>query len=126
MPAVSSDADVICLLDDEPCVLKAIGRLLASAGLKVEKFTEPKQFLVYALAHPVRLAVIDICMPGMSGLEVQDQLRMSVPTVRVIVMTGEDNPNHRAAALAGGAVAFFLKPFDDESFLKAVRAALAP
>jgi FixJ family two-component response regulator len=123
---VPASSDIICLLDDEPSVLKALGRLLASERLQAEKFCEPAGFLDYARHHPVRVAVIDIRMPGMTGLEVLAELRTISPGARVIVMTGENDSAHRAAALAGGATAFFLKPFDDEVLLKAVREAIAP
>jgi FixJ family two-component response regulator len=123
---VPSAADIICLLDDEPPVLKAVGRLLASEGLRAEKFTDPTCFLDYARSHPVRLAVIDIRMPGMTGIEVLAELRAVSPGARAILMTGESDSAHRTAAMAGGARAFFLKPFDDELFLQAVREAIEP
>ncbi len=104
-------------------MLKALGRLLDSEGLGTEKFTEPARFLTYAQDHAVRLAVIDIRMPGQTGLEVQAALHALQPQASVIVMTAEDEPAHRAA-LAGGAEAFFLKPLDDHLFLAAVHRAL--
>jgi FixJ family two-component response regulator len=117
---------MICLLDDEPTLLRALGRLLASEGLIAERFCDPTQFLEYARTHPVQLAVIDVRMPGRTGFEVMAELRTIAPDVRVIIMTGENDSAHRSAAFAGGACAFFLKPFDDEEFLRAVREALAP
>jgi FixJ family two-component response regulator len=112
-------------LTDEPSVLKALGRLLASEGLHAEKFSEPAHFLEHARSHPVRVAVIDIRMPGMTGLEVLAELRAGSPKTRVIVVTGENDPVHRGAAMDGGATAFFLKPFDDNAFLAAIREAIA-
>lgn len=120
---VSSSATIICLLDD---VLKALGRLLASVGLQSEKFCESARFLDYARSRAVKLAVIDIRMPGMTGLEVLAELRAMSPDTRVIILTGENDSSHRTTALAGGAFAFFLKPFDDEQFLQAVREAMEP
>lgn len=122
---LSSAPDIICLLDDEPSVLKALGRLLASDGLNAEKFSEPALFLDHARRNPVRLAVIDIRMPGMTGLEVMGELKKLSPTSRVIIMTGDLDTINQTAALSAGASAFFMKPFDDESFLKAIRDALA-
>jgi FixJ family two-component response regulator len=119
-------ANIICLLDDEASVLKSIARLLASDGLHAEKFSDPTCFLAHARSHPVRLAVVDIRMPGMTGFEVLSELRALTPPPKVIVMTGESDAAHREAALAGGACAFFNKPFDDEAFLVAVRQAIAP
>ena len=121
---MSPAADVICLLDDEPSVLRAFGRLLASAGLESEQFTEPDRFLDYARSHPVRLAVVDVHMPGMSGLEVQTALRTLQPAAGIIVMSATENANNRDAALAGGAAAFLLKPVEDDQFLDTIHAAL--
>ncbi len=119
-----SDFDIICLLDDEPSVLKALGRLLASEGLRSQKFSESAHFLDHARSHPMRLAIIDIRMPGMTGLEVMVKLRVCLPEVRVILMTGENDPDYQNAAMVGGADAFFFKPFDDEAFLQAIREAI--
>lgn len=117
---------MICLLDDEPSVLKALRRLLASEGLHAETFCDPVRFLEHARRHPVRLAVIDIRMPEMTGFEVLAELRAGSPDARVIMMTGENDPGYRSATMAGGASALLLKPFDDEMFLQAVREALMP
>jgi FixJ family two-component response regulator len=120
-----SDAFVICLLDDDPSVLKGLGRLLSSADLHEETFSDPEQFLRYARIHRPAVALLDVCMPQMSGLEVQSRLRGISPSTRVIVFTGKDDPLVRSAALNAGASAFFIKPFDDEELLTAVRLALA-
>ncbi len=117
--------NIICLLDDEPSVLKALGRLLLSEGLETEKFTKPACFLAYAQTHSVRLAVIDVRMPDMNGLEVQAALRSFSPETRAIIITAEDDLPNRATAMAGGASAFFLKPLEADAFIEAVRAALA-
>jgi two-component system response regulator HydG len=123
---VPDSADTICLLDDEPSVLKALARLLASDGLHAQKFCDPACFLDHARSHRVRLVVIDIRMPGITGLEVLAKLRVSSPDTRVIIMTGENNPADRSEAMAGGASAFFFKPFDDRAFLASVRGAIMP
>jgi FixJ family two-component response regulator len=117
--------DVVCLLDDDPSVLKAVGRLLSSAGWCVKQFSEPDEFLVYAKIHRVPVAVIDVWMPLMNGLEVQSRLRELSPTTRVIIFTGKDDPRVRSTALNEGASAFLTKPFDDDELLTAVRLALA-
>ena len=116
--------DVVCLLDDDPSVLKAVGRLLSSAGWCVKQFSEPDEFLVYAKIHRVPVAVVDVWMPQMNGLEVQSRLRELSPTTRVIIFTGKDDPRVRSAALNAGASAFLTKPFDDDDLLTAVRLAL--
>ena len=121
----NSNCDVICLLDDDPSVLKAVTRLLSSAGWYVKQFSDPNEFLRYARIRRPSVAVIDIWMPLMSGLEVQSQLREQSPSTRVIILTGKDDPLVRSTALNAGASAFFDKPFDDEELLTAIRLALA-
>jgi two-component system response regulator HydG len=102
-----------------------MGRLLASAGFPTEKFSDPVEFLRHSKIHRTPVAVIDVWMPQMNGLEVQSQLREISPTTRVIVFTGKDDDLVRSAALSAGACAFFVKPIDDEEFLTAVRLALS-
>ena len=90
-----------------------------------ETFTDPEEFLRYAGTHRPAVALIDVCMPPMSGLEVQSRLREISPSTRVIIFTGKDDPLVRSTALNAGASAFFTKPFDDEELLTAVRLAFA-
>jgi FixJ family two-component response regulator len=122
----NSNAFVVCLLDDDPSVLKGLGRLFASAALLAKTFSDPNEFLRYARTHRPVIALIDVHMPQMNGLEVQSQLREVSPSTRVIIFTGKDDPLVRSTALNAGALAFFTKPFDDEEILTAVRLALAP
>ena len=121
----TSNAFVVCLLDDDPSVLKGLGRLLSSADLHAETFNVPEEFLGYARTHRPAVALVDVCMPQMSGLEVQSRLREVSPSTRVIIFTGKDDPLVRSTALNGGASAFLIKPFCDEELLTAVRLALA-
>lgn|ERR1043166_3134432 len=114
----------ICLLDDDPSVLKATGRLVASAGWKVETFTDPTEFLRYALENQPAVAVIDILMPIMNGLEVQARLRSVSPTTGVIILTSKDDPSVRNQAVNAGAVGFFLKPANDCELLAAIETAM--
>ncbi len=124
-PVEKSDAEIVCLVDDDPAVLKSIGRLLASDGFSVRAFNKPKKFLAHVQAHPVPLVVLDIWMKEMTGLEVQAQLSARSPDTRVIIITGRKDSTAKRNALHLGAIAFFTKPFDDNQFLSAVRGALA-
>jgi FixJ family two-component response regulator len=117
--------DVICLLDDDPSVLKAVVRSLSLAGWRVKEFSDPEQFLLYVGTHMAAVAVIDVWMPLMNGLEVQSRLRELSPLTRVIIFTGKDDSDIRSRALNAGASAFLTKPLDDEELLTAVRFALA-
>lgn len=113
----------VCLLDDDPSVVKATSRLLTSAGWEVEAFTDPIEFLEHAGTCRPRVVVLDILMPVMNGLEVQERLRNISPSSRVIVLTSKDDPAVRAKAMQAGAKAFFLKPLRDEEFLSEVESA---
>jgi FixJ family two-component response regulator len=121
-----SNAFVICLLDDDPSVLKALSRLLSSADLHAEAFSDCNEFLCYVQIHRPKVALVDVCMPQMSGLEVQSRLREVSPSTRVIIFTANPDPRVRSTAFNAGASAFFVKPFDDEELLTAIRLALAP
>ena len=106
-------------------MLKGLGRLFASADLNAQKFSDPEEFLRYVQTHRPAVALIDVHMPQMSGLEVQSRLSKISPSTRVIIFTGKDDPLVRSTALNSGASAFFTKPFNDEELLTAVRLALA-
>jgi two-component system response regulator HydG len=115
----------ICLLDDDPSVVKATSRLLSSVGWNVDPFTDPVEFLRHAeTCHP-KVVVLDILMPVMNGLEVQKRLRSISPGSQVIVVTSKDDPEVRKQAMQGGASAFFVKPVDDAEFLAGIQAALS-
>ena len=116
--------DVVFLVDDDAGVLTAIGRLLASDGFAVRSFSEPHAFLEHVQTNPVPLVILDVWMEQMTGLEVQAKLARISPSTRVIIMTGRKDPGAHKTAMDFGAVAFFLKPFDDVEFLAAVHSAL--
>ena len=119
-----SPSDTVCVVDDEPSVLTAIGRLLSSVGISVKGFTRAQLFLDYARTEKVRVAVIDVRMDGLTGLEVQSLLTEISPATRVIIITGQPDKSTCAQAFEAGATAFFRKPFNDHEFIAAVRQAL--
>lgn len=120
----SEEENEVCLLDDDPSVLKSMHQLLASEGFTVRSFGRPEDFLAYALTHYVPVVVTDIWMHRISGLEVLARLCAISPRTRAIVITAREDLAARATAMAIGPVAFFMKPFDDEKFIVAVRDAL--
>ena len=119
----SKQAVTVCLVDDDPSVLKATSRLLSFGGWKVESFSDPTAFLRYARTHRPEVVVLDIWMPVMDGLEVQRQLRASCPSTRVIVLTSNDDPAVRSKAMDAGARAFILKTAGHDEFLAAIESA---
>ena len=123
MVALTKETSAVYLLDDDPSLLKATRRLLDSVGWKVEAFSDPIAFLEHAAIHCPELAVIDIVMPDMNGLEVQTRLRRLSPSTRVIVLTAKDDPSVRRMAMNAGASAFFIKGVESGEFLAGVKAA---
>jgi FixJ family two-component response regulator len=124
LPLRVNGRNSIWLLDDDASMLKALGRLLMSAGFRVEKFNHPAAFLSKLKQDGCRVAVLDVWMPDMSGLEVQACLREDSPNTRIIFISGRDDPPVRQTALDAGAFGFLAKPFDHQLLLKTVRAAL--
>ena len=122
---LSGVAATVCVVDDDPSMLKALERLLLSAGFSARFFREPLGFIAYAKSNPVRVALIDIWLPRMSGLELTKELHAISPRTRVIVVTADDEDSVRSVAMQNGAIAFFAKPFDGDIFLDAVRQAMA-
>ena len=116
---------LIYVIDDDLSMLKALDRLLSSVGLQAQLFSEPLAFLSYVTCNSVALAIIDIWMSGMSGLQVQKKLQVVLPKTRVIVITAADEESVRNAAIQAGAIAYFVKPFDDDAFLAAVHQTMA-
>jgi two-component system response regulator FixJ len=115
----------VCLVDDDLSVLKSMHYLLASEGFKVRTFNKAEDFLAHVSTHHVPLVVTDVWMDEVTGLEVLARLCAISPRTRVIVITAREDLAARATAMAIGPVAFFMKPFDDEKFIAAVRVALA-
>jgi len=119
-----SAAAEVCLVDDDLSVLRSMQFLLASDGIAVRAFNKSAEFLIHAAANPVSVVVTDIWMEGVTGLEILARMCALTPRPRVIVITARDDLAARATAMAIGPVAFFMKPFDDEKFISAVRQAL--
>ena len=123
-PLSAPGRDGIWLLDDDASMLKALGRLLNSAGFAVEKFNRPADFLSMLKQRDCRVAVLDVWMPDMNGLEVQACLRRDSPATRIIFITGRDDPSVRQTAVDAGAFGFLAKPFEDEVLLQLINKAV--
>ena len=119
-----SESNEVCLVDDDPSVLKSMQYLLVSEGFKVRPFNKPEDFLAHAATHSVPVVVTDIWMEKVTGLEILARMCALSPRPRVIVITAREDLAARATAMAIGPVAFFIKPFNDEQFIAAVRDAL--
>lgn len=117
-------ADIVCLVDDDNSIRRSITRMLEFDGVNVHAFDDPQEFLAYLAANVVRLAILDIWMEPMTGMEVLAHLCTQSPQTRVIFITGREDKAAEQTVKEAGAFAFFMKPFDDNEFLRTVHRAL--
>jgi FixJ family two-component response regulator len=117
----------VAVVDDDESVRKALQRLLRASGLEVDIFASAQDFLASLpqAALPDCL-VLDLQMPGTSGLDLQRQLVRAGPQVPVVVITGHDEPGMQARCLAAGARAYLRKPLEAGTLLAAIEAAIDP
>jgi FixJ family two-component response regulator len=123
---MNSVSRLISIVDDDRLVREGLTSLMRSAGFATEAFASAEEFL--SLAHPDETAclILDVLLPGMSGLELQSQLTATISNHRVAVVfiTGRDDEATRQRALKGGAVDLLRKPVRREALLRALHLAL--
>ncbi len=115
---------VVIVVDDDADLRAALSSLFRSIGLKVELFGSAAEFLAARLPDVPRCLVLDIRLPGVSGLDFQSQLARSGMNMPVIFMTGYGDIPMTVRAMKAGAVDFLTKPFRDQDILDAVAAAI--
>jgi FixJ family two-component response regulator len=114
----------VYVVDDDPSVRVAIERLLKSVGLVVRTFPSAQEFLDQATPEWSGCLIVDLRMPGMGGLDLQDQLSARQVSLPVIFLTGFGTVPASVRAMKAGAVDFLGKPVDDQTLLDAVHKAL--
>jgi FixJ family two-component response regulator len=112
-------------VDDDQAIREAIESLLKSAGYGVALYESAEEFLNSGPRQDITCSVLDVRMPGMSGLELQGQLAASNCSIPIIFISAHSDENARARALKAGAVDFLQKPFSEEALLNAINASLA-
>ena len=115
---------LVYVLDDEPEMLKALTRLLRAEGLQVRGFTSSREFLAHERDQSPACLVLDMAMPEIDGLAVQEHLRQSGAELPVIFLTGHGDIPMSVRAVKAGAEDFLTKPVNAVDLLKAVRTAL--
>jgi two-component system response regulator FixJ len=115
----------IYILDDDDAVLRSLERLLNSANFEPIIFDRPDVFLAAAKMFKTGCILLDVRLPGMSGLEVQAQLHKMKNDLPVIVMTGAGDIHTAVRAMKAGAADFLEKPYSDHTLLTAIEAAFA-
>jgi FixJ family two-component response regulator len=119
----AEDATVF-LIDDDARMRAATERLLKSVGLHVESFATPKDFLTRKLPDGPSCLVLDVRLPGMSGLDVQRKLTEAGVQIPVIFITGHGDIPMTVKAMKSGALEFLTKPFRDQDLVDAIHQAL--
>ena len=120
------DADPsVLIIDDDPEFRDSVGRLLRSVGLHTQQFSSVSDFLNADLSDGPTCLVLDIRMPGGSGLELQRDLAAANRQLPIIFITAHGDIPMTVQAMKGGAIEFLTKPFRDQDLLDAVEAGLA-
>lgn len=120
-----TEVPTVFLVDDEVSVLKAIRRLLESVGLSVKPFNSAQEFLDSGDMDRAGCLVLDLAMPGMTGLALQGALVERASALPIIFLTGHGSIDTGVQAIKLGAADFLTKPVDVDKLLDAVRAAFA-
>ena len=115
----------IAVVDDDESVRQGLANLISSVGYEAELYASAEEFLASSEADGAACLVLDLRMPGMSGLELQRRLAAHSGGPPVIIITAHGDDEARAEALAAGAVAFLKKPFKEETLLGAISSALS-
>jgi len=115
---------VVCVIDDDVDVRESLNGLLRSVGLEVALFASAAEFLNKTPALPVACLIVDIRLPGLSGLDFQAELARRNLQLPIIFITGHGDIPMSVKAMKAGAVEFLTKPFREQDLLDAVRVAL--
>jgi FixJ family two-component response regulator len=115
----------VFVIDDDPSIRKSLSRLLRSLEFEVETFASAELFLKRDPYDGVGCIILDVSMPGLDGLALQDKLSEADYTIPIVFITGHGDIPMSVRAMKKGAVDFLPKPFDDEELLQAVKSAIA-
>jgi two-component system, LuxR family, response regulator FixJ len=115
---------VVFIVDDDPSLRRSLRNLLTSVGFRVQTFESAEAFLESGSGEHAGCLVLDLRMPGMSGLDLLRHLKTSGSRIPVIVLTAHGDDDARRQSLGAGAVAFFDKPFQSDALIGAVRSVL--
>ena len=118
------NTSTVYVVDDDASIRQAIQGLLKSVGLRSEAFSSAQEFLARKMAEGPSCLVLDVRLPGLSGLDFQRQLAEAGVLIPIIFITGHGDIQMSVKAMKSGAVEFLTKPFHDQNLLDAVQQAL--
>ena len=120
----ASSRKLISIVDDDQSIREAMESLIRSVGFRTQVFASAEDFLKWKERESTACLILDVRLPGISGLELQRLLTSVRSRIPVIFITAHGDAQTRERAIAAGAVEFLQKPFSEEALLDAVRAAL--
>jgi FixJ family two-component response regulator len=120
----SSDQPTVLIIDDDSRMREAMQRLLKTVGLHFESFATPQDFWGHKLPDGPSCLVLDVRLPGMSGLDVQSKLIETGVQIPIIFISGHGDIPMTVKAMKSGAVEFLTKPFRDQDLIDAIQQAL--
>lgn len=115
---------LVSVVDDDESVRESLPDLLRELGFAVQPFKSGEEFLASEYVRQTKCLILDIVMPGMSGFDVQRELKNRKQQIPIVFITALQEETTGASILEGGAVACLLKPFSDTALLQAMRSAL--
>jgi len=119
-----SAAPLISIVDDDDSLRNSLNNLIRSVGFRAQGFSSAEAFLNSNQLHDTACLILDVRMPGMSGLDLQRQMVADNSRIPIVFITSHGDDNARTRALEAGAVAFLYKPFREEALFKAIDSAL--
>jgi FixJ family two-component response regulator len=122
--SIRQTSRLIAIVDDDESLQRALQDLIESVGLSTLCFGSAEQFLESEARHKAACLIVDIRMPGMSGLELQAKLKAKGCRISIIFITAHGDSEMRTLALGDGAVEFLTKPFNDAVLLEVINAAI--
>jgi FixJ family two-component response regulator len=120
----ATERPLVSVVDDDESVRESLPDLLREFGFAARAFSSAKEFLSSDCADQTRCLILDIAMPGMSGPELQQELKLRRRETPIVFITAQRDETIRARLLEQGAAGFLLKPFSDTALLEALNAAL--
>jgi FixJ family two-component response regulator len=115
---------LLCVVDDDEMLRESLPDLLRECGFAARAFSSGPEFLSSDYVDETKCLILDVAMPGMTGLDLQKELKQRGQAIPIIFITAQKDEEARKQALRQGAVKFLYKPFSDSDLLDAVNAAL--
>jgi len=119
-----SEEPLVSIVDDDPSVRSSTRRLLRSSGMRAEVFASAEEFLQSEQVAETGCLILDMTMPGMSGLELQRRLAETGRLMPIVFLSARASEEEERRALQAGAASFLRKPVSKEALLTAIRAGL--